>query len=237
MIKIPLLKHNSIYRLGDVILKKGGWEKPRKEIIENSSYRQSLLYGYLKKLTNPYTGDFDEELFLKTCQEFQGRMDLTFDRETLYLHLRLGDVVQRQIWMAKYDQPQQFKKLQDWFIFNHQSLITEIKSKLNQQTHINKLSIVSALHFGDAPGSGDWMHTEGDEQTNYLLLEILLKKIKKIWPRLAIISNAQDKMSSVKLADYELLTLGFAEKVILEKGSSSGFSYLAKSIRKFQRYE
>jgi hypothetical protein len=227
MNKFPLFKHNSYYRLGDVILKRGGWQSSREKVFKDDFFKDSLLRLYLNRLEEPLTEDYNSEALRESCLE---KTSTNLLDDTIYINIRLGDVVQRPFWYAKYNQETQFYKLSEWFIFNHKLLIDKIEHMLSSNPKISSITFVGVLHFGDKPSLGDWVYCKHDEDLNYSLFDILNKKIKVAFPNLKQKILNLEVQDQIEIADTQFLTLSNARHVLLEK--TSGFSMLVKDVRK-----
>ena len=228
MNKFPLFKHNSNYRLGDVILKKGGWQAPRKKVFKDNLFKNSLLRLYLNQLQQPLTEDYNVKLLRDAC--LKKNIPTILLDNTIYINIRLGDIVQRPFWYAKYNKEGQFHRLEDWFIFNHKLLINQIKQVIISNPKISSITFVGVLHFGDKRDIGDWVYCKSDEDLNYRLFEILNKKIEAAFPNLKQNILNLETQDQIEIADTQFLTLSRAKHVLLEK--TSGFSMLIKDVRK-----
>ena len=230
MIKIPLFKYNSFYRFGDVILKRGGWQPAREKVFKDDLFKDSLLRLYLNRLQEPLTEDYNSKALREACFTKKTKISTNSLDDTLYINIRLGDVVQRPFWYAKYNHEGDFHKLAEWFIFNHKLLINEIKQVIVSNPKISSITFVGVLHFGDKPDIGDWVYCKSDEDLNYRLFEILNKKIEVAFPNLKQNILNLETQDQIEIADTQFLTLSNAKHVLLEK--TSGFSILIEDIRK-----
>ena len=228
--KFPVFKNNSHYRLGDIIFKSGGWAAARNAVFEQDLFQDSLVKSYLKQLKYPLTEGLNLNILTNACLQ---KSKLIKSRgDVLYINIRLGDVMFRPFWMAKYDKAPQFNKLSEWFIFNHQLLIGKIKKFIKHNPKIRSILFVGVLHFGNMKNIGDWLYSQHDKELNYMLFNGLTRKIKEALPDLKQDIFQVDSSSFITIADTQFLTLLKAKHVILESGRASGFARLIRSLRR-----
>ena len=90
---IKILRTNSIYRVTDIIFRKGiRWEQDRKSILTEPLYKNTILYDYLSQMNH----EEDLETFKRVVIHHQQKYELP-SPNTLVVHLRLGDIMDDDI--------------------------------------------------------------------------------------------------------------------------------------------
>lgn len=198
---IEVLRDNSVYRLGDIIFCKGfRWERDRATILsEQEKYFETIAYKYL--IENENRQRFNLRLLSSLVDQKIKNNRLTVpDKDELVIHIRAGDLIALGT-SAK-------KKTEDYI-----SLI----QKARHRRTINKVTIVTLLHYGNYVERGEWLHTDESEAENKENLRKFFEQIYKQVPgvRLSVLSNTD--------IDRDLCYLSKAQHLILDTG---GFSFL-----------
>jgi hypothetical protein len=201
--KFDIYKHNKHYRLGDIILEQGHRYKHDREIVlTNPKYKDSFLYKYLTNIGH-----------IPLVDIFNTYSDtITPSNQTLYINLRLGDVVMKNT--GEIHHPECYGKSKGTFLYNPEKLYNMVTTTIDLNKQINNICLVSALHFGDNEMYNIWKWSSEAEHENYKLLEPILCKLKEITKH--TITYCESLESDIKTIDYHFLTLCLAEHVIVD---------------------
>ena len=98
---IKTLKHNSDYRVSDVIYKLGErWEHSGNAILKNEKYNETILQSYLK--INGLYNQPNLEILLKLIEKYNSHNNLPIPQNNeIVIHLRMGDVVVHDWFLSK----------------------------------------------------------------------------------------------------------------------------------------
>lgn len=228
--QIKLMKSNRHYRIGDVLLRQGfRWQEDRKQILKQKRYKDSLLFTYLSGLKDPLFDPFknrnntlprgieDIFWFLSLIEDFS----FPTENNTLYVHLRAGDIV--------LNEKNQVSSIDSWgikknnWLYNQQALIKEILKKRK-----SKISIVSSFHFGDFFEKKLWTFTEEAFYENQILFLNLFNHILQIQKFDIYPSQKND----IKNIDEHFILLCNARNVILDNGSFGSLVNLVRQVPK-----
>ena len=173
--EIIILKHNSDYRVSDILIKSGKrWEHSAKMILTNAKYNETILQKYLQ-INNAYK-NINLDLFLTLIEKYNTKHNLPIPNENeLVIHLRMGDVV-----------------VHNWFL--NKNYIRLINTMLIKNSNINKITFVTcfayqewskdSMHFySNGPL---WEYTEEKQTQNIKKITTLLKNIMKTFPNIDI---------------------------------------------------
>lgn len=169
MDKIKILKNNSDYRLSDIIYHYGKgnrWIHSGKQILRNNKYKNTILQEYLIK--NGLYYNINYNLLLKIVKKHSYNKILP-DKNTLVIHLRLGDAI-------------------DYYNFNNKKDFIEIiKKYIENNKNINKIVICTCYAYNEwskdslklKPDNVNlWNYSEEKQKRNELYVENLFNKIK-----------------------------------------------------------
>ena len=173
--KIKTLKHNSDYRVSDVIAKSGDrWEHSGLAVLNEERYKGTILHAYLIKngLYNPK----NSMLLLRLIEKyiFDHKLPVPADDE-LVVHLRLGDAV-----------------VHNWFLSkNYIRLINQVKIK----TPIRKITFVACFAYQEwspeslhlkHPLGPTWEYTERKQAHNVKRVSQLFNSVRHHFPTLQV---------------------------------------------------
>lgn len=172
---IKILKHNSDYRVSDIIYKSGErWEHSGNMVLKNEKYKETILQEYLK--INGLYNNPNLDILLKIIEKYNSHNNLPIPQNNeIVIHLRMGDVV-----------------VHNWFLSkNYIELINNILMKNN---NINKVTLVTCFAYQEwskeslhlrkfAPL---WDYTEEKQNKNIKKTNILLNNIKHSFPNIEI---------------------------------------------------
>lgn len=244
---ITILSTNYYYRYGDAILRQGKWKPCRREIIDNSRFKGSLLNDYFLKFDDPYTANYQADI-LHSVIKNQKHKYIEYNsncKNTLYVNIRCGDILQIPIHRAKYNKVFKFNDVGEYYLFNHPQLINDINLKIKENSNITKLKFILAMHFGNSSTDGvtslgDWVYTKHDENLNYYMFEIIFKKIKRYFKNLKLeIETNKSASKLIELNEYsydvideDFLKLCYYDNVLCEGiKKNSGFGKLIQNFR------
>ena len=172
---IKTLKHNSDYRVTDVIYKKPErWEHSGNTVLKNEKYNETILQEYLKM--NGLYNKPNLEVLLKLIKKYNSDNNLPIPQNNeIVIHLRMGDVV-----------------VHDWFLSkNYIKLINNI---LNKNNNINKLTFVTCFAYQEwskeslhlRKNAPLWEYTEEKQNKNIEKINILFNDILHFFPNMEI---------------------------------------------------
>lgn len=142
--KVKILRGNSLYRVSDILLKKGpSWRYAAKEILANpNKFKETALFAYLSK--NGIDEPADLHLFHKVLSEIGANKGwLKPESEDLVIHVRLGDVLEPK-------HPIGPEKIFGYYGRFFAKMANEFPEK------IKRLVICTALHYADFGGLYDY---------------------------------------------------------------------------------
>jgi hypothetical protein len=171
---IKVLKQNKHYRFSDLFFKKGvRWEHDRNIILNNNKFRGSILQQYLKQKTK----EQDYKTLKKNIKDYISKNNFKLPlRSELVIHLRCGDVfglTSNRVVKEQYI-------LIDNLLKNQKKIFT------NQ---INKVSAVTAMHFGANELNKKYFYSEQVYNKNIKFLEFFESLINNIGYQLNIVSS------------------------------------------------
>eukprot|EP01084_Bolivina_argentea_P241863 405887_1 len=194
---LTVLKENSIYRVGNLLYQWGpGWNWDILKVKGQSQFNETILRKYFLSASIEIIlsshNKFNVSLLKHIIDEYiinhNMLLELPSDDE-LVVHIRIGDVIR--------DSP---------FV----RLITETLSKYS---NINKITFVTAMHFGNDMLRGKYIYTESAENDNRKYLRILFTKIIKLFPNMCY------KLVSNKNIDKDMIYLSKAKYLIRDRGT------------------
>ena len=221
MNKPLIMPSNPVYRIGDIIYRRYSWKKERRIILEDPKYKESLLFSYLSKLKHP----FDERneilrkedrcLGLDSQQTFKKAIEENFQKyekyllntkNTLYANIRAGDVID----LNK-------NKL---LINNPKPLYDYIERKMRENKLINKIRIVTALHFGDQPNNNPkyrYQFSKKSEDKNIECIEKIINYLKNNLCEDTDLEIFNKDETNEYNIDKDFYILSYAENYFLEE--------------------
>lgn len=173
---IKVLKENKHYRFSDLFFKKGvRWEQDRNTILNDSKFKGSILRQYLEQKTK----EKDYEILKKIIKDYMFKNSLKYPTKSeLVIHLRCGDIFKKDpnlfVKVSK-----QYKII-DNLIKNQKKIFTK---------DINKVSVVTAMHFGANELIGKYFYSEEVYNENIKFLEFFEDILNKIGYELNVVSN------------------------------------------------
>lgn len=175
---VRVLKENKHYRFSDLFFKKGKlrWEKDRNTILNDIKFKDSILRQYLEQKTK----EQDYETLKEIIKDYTSKNNLKCPSESeLVIHLRCGDIFDK---IDKFDKG----KVKKQYILIDNLLKNQKKIFTNK---INKVSVVTAMHFGANELNNKYFYSEEVYNENIKFLEFFEGVINKIGYELNIISN------------------------------------------------
>lgn len=213
--KFDVYKHNKHYRIGDIILEQGyRYKHDRDIILTDPKYKNSFLYEYLTNIKNKSRVDIFG-MYKNT---------ITTSDKILYINIRLGDVV--MLNTGEINHPDCYGKSKGTFLYNPDKLYNMVVDKTSNNQQIDKICLISALHFGDNEMYGIWKWSQSAEDENYKLLKPIVCKIKELTNLPVDIYESLD--NDIKTIDYHFLTLCLAKHAITD---NSFFGEVIRRVR------
>lgn len=214
---INVYKSNQHYRVGDILLQQGlRWEVDRDVIISDPIYKNTVLGKYLQNSKDIFSPDILYNVVLDTIGN-------TTDNNTLYIHVRAGDVMMSVDGEEYKYYPQHRKKLH---IYNHANLCNLVDTVV-KQVNITRICIVTALHFGNCNINNRWKYTPRIELINKVELTKLINKIENKF-NLPVYINPATSARMYDQVDNDIACLIYAKHAILDHGY---FSEIIRSVR------
>jgi len=144
---IKILKENSVYRIADLFYMDGNrWEDDRSKVIQSEEYSDTILHDYMLNKTNEFDYDTFKSITLKHSEKY----DLKPNEDDLVFHLRLGDVFDINGETRIYNRA-------DWSYLQYKVFFRKNREFLET---LNKVKVVTALHFGSDELTGDFYYTD-----------------------------------------------------------------------------
>ena len=146
--KVVVTKSNPIYRVSDIVLKKGPtWKNAAEKILENpGKYEKTILYSYLK--LNGINSSLNIQLLNSIISNRGRQCGYAVPRpEDLVLHLRLGDVMEPGHPIG----PERINSyLSEFFCW--------LKDKVAKSTALDfdRLVVCTAINYGGFGGAYDY---------------------------------------------------------------------------------
>jgi hypothetical protein len=213
--KITVMNNNQIYRIGDLIYKKGfRWYRDRKSILRSEIFKKSLLHHIFSSLKKPLSDIPNDQFLLNHIDTYLLKLDYDIkpNDETLFISIRSGDFLLSRGHKECFLHSNQHNRLLD--------NITNILLNKNIKT----IKIVTSMHFG---GNKIWKHNKTIEETNRFMMARLFQKISDQFQD-QILDVIDNKKNIIENIDYHFLLLCKSKYVILDQG---GFSRVVASIR------
>lgn len=198
--QVKVLKENKFYRFGDLIYRDGGgrWESDREVVKNNEEFKDTILCEYLTQVNNDSEPDF--ELLKKIVQEhtLKNKYEIPVDNE-LVIHLRLGDIFQK----SKYEKlrVKRLKKSVDR-LFEKDNVLNS-----NPDT-LNKITIVTALHYGANEANGKHFFNKLSYNQNLSFLKNFEERINKRGFELNLVSNESTDLDLCYMANSKYFVKG-----------------------------
>lgn len=194
MIKnILTIRDNSVYRVGDVIMRKGDrWKRDRNTIMKEDRYKYTILREYLETKTKENDWETLKTIVHNNC--FRLKRKPSYDE--LVIHIRAGDAIQF-----------------NWCLST--SYVDVIRDALKQCPYIKKITFVTLLHYGNYVEKQRWIYNEESEQKNYEKFRKVLGKIVLYFPFMEY-----DLLSHENI-DIDMCYLGLARNRLLDRGGFS----------------
>ena len=208
--KIKTLKHNSDYRVADILFKKGErWEHSANMVLVNEKYNDTILQTYLK--LNSISKNYNLRMLLDIIEIYNKNNNLPIPEENeVVLHLRMGDVVVKSSFLSK-------------------DYINLLNNLVNKNPNINKITIVTCFAYGEWSAESLhlrkkaplWNYTEKKQQENISKLKTLIQKINNNFPKINL-----DIMSNYEI-DKDICYCVLSKNFIMDIG---GFSDLLNKL-------
>ena len=174
---VRVLKENKHYRFSDLFFKKGiRWENDRNTILNDIKFKDSILRQYLEQKTK----EQDYETLKEIIKDYISKNNLKCPSESeLVIHLRCGDIFEK---IDKADA----RRVKKQYILIDNLFKKQKKIFTNK---INKVSVVTAMHFGANELNQKYFYSKEVYNENIKFLEFFEGVINNIGYELNIISN------------------------------------------------
>ena len=173
--QLKVLKENKFYRFSDLFSRKGmRWESDRKTILQNVEFEDTILRKYLEQKKHE-----EDYVTLKKIVADHTKLNnykIPTEKE-LVIHLRLGDTFTKEFF--EFWKENIIKKSNS--IFKKDSII--------YSDQIDKVTIVTALHFGANELIQSFFYTDESYAKNIDFLKSFEQKVNDCGFELNLISN------------------------------------------------
>jgi len=211
---IKTIKHNSDYRVADIINKRGErWEHSGNMVLNNEKYNGTILQTYLK--INGLYNNLKLDILLNIIEKYNLDNKLPIPHENeIVIHLRMGDVV-----------------VHNWFL--NKNYIELINNILIKNNNINKITFVTCFAYQEwskeslylRKHAPLWNYTEEKQNKNIEKIKLLLSKIKKIFP------NIEIKIYSNYNIDNDICYCVLSKNFIYDKGGFSDLLFKLNNLK------
>ena len=173
---LTVLKSNKHYRVNDLYNQCGPrWEQDRQVILTDPQYRETFLYHYLKNKKH----EQDINTFKQAVIQIGDKKMYPKPTDTeLVVHLRMGDS------MGTDDEFNTTDRVPDLL-----GKFDEIKNVIENNDEIDKITVVTALHFGDCELEDLHHYTDETYNRNIQFLTKLEQQINSIGHEMNLVSN------------------------------------------------
>lgn len=162
--KIKKLKSNKHYRVNDLFFGWGmRWQQDRFEILNNPKYKDSILFEYLSKKEQELDYSLFKEILRRHTEEKKYK---TPNYDELVIQLRLGDIMDSLDY--------NFAKKKSIYFYSDFFSHIDISG-----LSINKITAVTALHFGDNEINGKYSYSEKAVEDSFKIVKSLSEQCKK----------------------------------------------------------
>jgi hypothetical protein len=175
--ELKVLKENQFYRFSDLFFKTGiRWKSDRDVILEKDEYKHTILRKYLEQKNSCQDFITLKKITREYSQAHNPKLPVSSE---LVIHLRCGDIFD--------DTTPDFKRVS--------SQNTLIDNMLNRDRNhifnneINKVSIVTALHFGANELNKKYFYSDKIYNENIIFLKGFENKINDLGYELNLVSN------------------------------------------------
>jgi hypothetical protein len=164
--EVKILKHNSVYRVVDVIFRSGNrWRDDRNTICTDQAYEHSILRAYLEQMT--VDGDFATLRRIVHEHTALHQIDRP-DPSTLVVHLRLGDIMGH-----RGDSPRGRAMAEACY----RGLADLVAAG---GIDVTNATIVTALHFGANESNRRHFHSDEAEQNSFEILALVVDQLSRL---------------------------------------------------------
>lgn len=225
---IKIFKSNSIYRLGDLLFRRDNWHKIAVVIQSQKEYRNTILHRYMYESTSflsskpNYYRAVDNTygmVDLNVLLDIVDNMHTVLEPDTLYINIRAGDIIDLKETRSMH------------FIHKPVSVYQQVLDEIKHNKNINKIKIVTALHYGDKPNNSKkfrYQFTDASKNHNITKIKHIVDFIGNI-TKLPVELNSYSTGSDFEIIDSDFLTLLKNKNVILEP--IGGFASLIRICR------
>ena len=206
MNNLSILKYNSVYRIGDLFLCNGPrFKKDREQVLNNEVYKNSIMRNYL----NNKSTEQDYKCLNDCIKSYAHKHNLNVPSSTeLVIHVRLGDIVGNTLHRkSKFS----YEKTVE--------LYSDIFSNINLHKHdIKKVTIVTALHFGNDKARNLYMYEDDAKNKSYEIIDNILNQCKNNNYQASILSSNDIDTDFCYMANSSFFkqSLGGFSKIICE---------------------
>jgi len=174
---VAVLKENKHYRFSDLFFEKGiRWKRDRNVILNDNKLKDSILRQYLEQKTK----EKDYEILKQIIKDYMFKNNLKLpSKSELVIHLRCGDIFEKIDQCSKDAVENQHLLIKN--------LLKNQKKIFNNK--INKVSVVTAMHFGANELNNKYFYSEEVYNENIKFLEFFEGVVNQIGYELNLVSN------------------------------------------------
>lgn len=173
---IKVLKENKVYRLADLFYMDGNrWEHDRNIILENSEYKDTILYDYLTQKTSEKDFNLFKQIALKHSSKYENKPS----NDDLVFHLRLGDAFNKK-------GDDKIDNRVDWSYLQYRVFFRKNREYLKS---LNEVKVVTAMNFSADDLSGNFYYTDDCYNESLKFVDYFCERLSSFNCAVKIISN------------------------------------------------
>jgi len=220
---IRVLKDNGVYNFGDVMYGRGPWRASRSELRENPLYEETILGSYFRKSTCRKKYAFDKSLFNSIFDELDLRAKYSFQKDSLYIHLRAGDIVPKIFLPSPTPLEKRVKHR-----FNQLNILHPLSIAAKAESHktcCDSVVFATAYHYS----YDTWAYSETSHHENNYHFDSFCREFKNHCPLPFSVLPPVLELSDIQFVDYTFYILCKSSHAILDNG---GFSEVISEYRR-----
>lgn len=201
--KVKILKSNSAYRVADLIhYKDPNWKIWTNQILHDPQYEDTILRDYFNKKRK----DPDIQTLKDIIWEHIDRKNYpTASDSELVVHVRLGDRLDEKTLI--YNENSIYKRSLEFY--------DTFLENIPQEIEISKVTVVTALHFGDFKFINKFHHTQVAEDRSFEVLDLIKQRVEEKELEFGIVSNDDVDRDLAYMASSKYFIQSFSEMSFL----------------------
>ena len=215
--KVKILKHNSVYRVSDLVNRTGPrWPGDRKTILNDPLYKNTILYDYLSQTLHLPRRGRDLGLFKKILLDHTEKHQYTTaDPNNLIVHMRLGDVMTMGYINRRNACRGAYRNFYNRF-------------KLDKYS-FSKITVVTALHFGASKLHNRYFYSDEARDISFKVLKDFEKQSNDVGLEVDIFSSENVDADLAYMASSKFFICGSSKlSAIIQNCLSKDSKILAR---------